>query len=131
MSVLSALDKIVKAMDARHVGLAKFGAIAAFAAGTLFLSSVQGHGPSREPDCNMWLAARGPQLKDWALGYLSGMSLVWNAEHKAPAEPLSEISSREEVFTWLNGYCRANPQQPLGRALIVLFFEMVKRKEGR
>lgn len=43
-------------------------------------------------DCRMWLAAGGPQLKDWSLGYLSGMSLVWNAEHKAPVGLLSILS---------------------------------------
>jgi hypothetical protein len=118
-------------MDARHVGLTRVGAIAALAAGLLFVSIAQGQGPTREPDCRMWLSASGPEMKAWALGYLSGMSVVWNAEHKAPAEPLSVLSSREEVFTWLNAYCRANAPQPLGRALIVLFFESVQRKEGR
>lgn len=119
------------AMDARHVGLTRVGAIAALAAGLLFVSIAQGQGPTREPDCRLWLSASGPEMKAWALGYLSGMSVVWNAEHKAPAEPLSVLSSREEVFTWLNAYCRANAPQPLGRALIVLFFESVQRKEGR
>jgi hypothetical protein len=41
------------------------------------------------------------------------------------------LSSQEEVFTWLNTHCRANERQLLGHALIVLFFELVKRKEGR
>lgn len=116
---------------AQLIGLARIGAIAALAAGLLLLSSAQANGPVREPDCRMWLAANGPELKDWAVGYLSGMNLVWNAEHKVPAEPLSMLSSREEMFAWLNAYCRANAPQPLGRALIVLFFELVKRKEGR
>jgi hypothetical protein len=62
---------------------------------------------------------------------LSRMNLVWNTEHKVPAEPLSMLSSSEEVFVWLNAHCRANARQPLARALIVLFFELVKRKEGR
>ena len=35
------------------------------------------------------------------------------------------------AFVWLNVHCRANERQPLARALIVLFFELVKRKEGR
>jgi hypothetical protein len=105
---------------------------AAVAAGCLLLlPPAQAGGPVREPDCRMWLASSGPELRDWAVGYLSGMNLVWNAEHKVPAEPLSMLSSREEVFAWLNAHCRANDRQPLGRALIVLFFELVKRKEGR
>jgi hypothetical protein len=88
-------------------------------------------GAVREPDCRMWLSSSGPDLKDWAVGYLSGMNLVWNAEHKVPTDPLSMLSSQEEVFAWLNAHCRANERQSLGRALIVLFFELVKRKEGR
>ncbi|MBT9597353.1 MAG: hypothetical protein IV094_15330 [Vitreoscilla sp.] len=65
------------------------------------------------------------------MGYLSGMNLVWNAEHKVPTDPLSMLSSQEEAFTWLNVHCRANERQLLGRALIVKFFELVKGKEGR
>ena len=115
----------------RPAGSARFGAVAVLASGLLCSPAAPAGGPEREPDCRMWLAASRPELKDWAVGYLSGMNLVWNAEHKVPAEPLSMLASREEVFTWLNAHCRANGSQPLGRALIVLFFELVKRKEGR
>lgn len=97
----------------------------------LLPSPARAGGPAPEADCRVRLTSSGPELKVWAVGYLSGMNVVWNAEQKAPANPLSILSSREEVFTWLNAYCRANEPQPLGRALIVLFFELVKRKEGR
>ena len=107
------------------------GTTAVLAACLLLLPPVQAGGPVREPDCRMWLTSSGPELQDWSVGFLSGMNLVWNAEHKVPAEPLSMLSSREEVFVWLNSHCRANERQPLARALIVLFFELVKRKEGR
>ena len=70
-------------------------------------------------------------MKDWVLGYLSGMNLVWNAEHKTPAEPLSALSSLYELFAWMDLYCHSNPQQHLGRGAIVLFFEHVRRKEGK
>ena len=107
------------------------GITAVLAACLLLPPPAQAGDPVREPDCRMWLSSSGPELKDWAVGYLSGMNLVWNAEHKVPAEPLSMLSSRDEVFVWLNAHCRANERQPLARALIVLFFELVKRKEGR
>jgi hypothetical protein len=115
----------------RPTGSAWIGAVAVLAIGLLCSPKALASGSEREPDCRMWLTASRPELKDWAVGYLSGMNLVWNAEHKMPAEPLSMLSSREEVFTWLNAHCRTNASQPLGRALIVLFFELVKRKEGR
>ena len=85
----------------------------------------------REPDCGMWLTTRSPDVKDWVLGYLSGMNLVWNAERKTPAEPLTALTSLDEVFSWMDFYCHTNPQQYLGRGAIVLFFELVKRKEGK
>lgn len=107
------------------------GTAAALAGCLLLPSPARAGGPAPEADCRVWLTSSGPELKVWAVGYLSGMNVVWNAEQKAPANPLSMLSSREEVFTWLNAYCRANEPQPLGRALIVLFFELVKRKEGR
>lgn len=101
------------------------------AAALLFVPLAQGVVSLREPDCGGWLATRSPDLKDWVLGYLSGMNLVWNAEQKTPAEPLTALSSLDEVFAWMDVYCHANPQQHLGRGAIVLFFELVKRKEGR
>jgi hypothetical protein len=104
---------------------------AVLAGGLLLLPPAQAASLVREPDCGMWLASSGPVLKDWAVGYLAGMNLVWNADHKVPADPLSMLSSREEVFTWLNAHCRANVRHSLGHALIVLFFELVRRKEGR
>jgi hypothetical protein len=107
------------------------GAAAVLAGCLLILPPAQAGDPVHEPDCSRWLKSSGPELRDWAVGYLSGMNLVWNAEHKVPAEPLSMLSSREEVFAWLNAHCRMNERQPLGRALIVLFFELVKRKERR
>lgn len=106
--------------------------IAAVLAGCLLLlPPARADGPVREPDCRMWLTSSGPGLKDWAVGYLAGMNLVWNAELKVPTDPLSMLSSKEEMFIWLNAHCRANERQLLARALIVLFFELVRRKEGR
>jgi hypothetical protein len=97
----------------------------------LFLPPAQAGGSLREPDCGAWLTTRSSDVKDWVLGYLSGMNLVWNAEHKTPAEPLTALSSLDEVFSWMDVYCRANPRQSLGRGAIVLFFELVRRKESR
>lgn len=37
----------------------------------------------------------------------------------------------EEPFTWMDSFCRANPRESVGRGAIVLFFELVKRKDGR
>lgn len=79
----------------------------------------------------MWLTTRSPDVKDWVLGYLSGMNLVWNAERMTPAEPLAALTSLDEVFSWMDFYCHTNPQQQLGRGAIVLFFDLVKRKEGK
>ena len=114
-----------------RIALRRNSALAALAGSLLFLAPAQGGVSLREPDCGVWLTARGSDVQDWVLGYLSGMNLVWNAEHKTPAEPLTALASLDEVFSWMDIYCHANPQQRLGRGAIVLFFELVKRKEGR
>lgn len=115
----------------RLVALRRSHALVALAGSLLFLLPAQGGVSLREPDCGMWLTARSSDVKDWVLGYLSGMNLVWNAERKTPAEPLAALTSLDEVFSWMDFYCHTNPQQYLGRGAIVLFFELVKRKEGK
>jgi hypothetical protein len=116
---------------AQRLALRKRYAIAALAGVLLFLPPAQGGVSLREPDCGAWLTTRSSDVKEWLLGYLSGMNLVWNAEQRTPAEPLAALSSLDEVFSWMDIYCHANPQHYLGRGAIVLFFELVKRREGR
>jgi hypothetical protein len=84
-----------------------------------------------EPDCDEWQYVGSTNLKDWLLGYLSGMNVAWAAEGRTPARPLTALSSVEEPFVWMDRYCRANPRESIGRGAIVLFFELVRRKEGR
>ena len=84
-----------------------------------------------EPDCGEWLQARSSNAKDWLVGYLSGMSLAWAAEGRTPAQPLTALTSPEEPFIWMGNYCRANPRESIGRGATILFFELVRRKEGR
>jgi len=115
----------------QRIALRRHHALAVLAVALLFVPLAQAVVSLREPDCGVWLKTRSPDVKDWVLGYLSGMNLVWNAEHKTPAEPLTALASLDEVFSWMDAYCHANPQQYLGRGAIVLFFELVKRKEGR
>ena len=84
-----------------------------------------------EPDCRQWLQAQNTGARDWLLGYLSGMSIAWAAEGKTPARPLKALASVEEPFIWMDNFCRANPQEALGRAAVILFFELVVRTEAR
>ena len=84
-----------------------------------------------EPGCSEWLQAQNTGARDWLLGYLSGMSLAWAGEGKTPAQPLKALDSVEEAFIWMDNFCRANPREAMGRGAIILFFELVRRKEGR
>jgi len=104
---------------------------AAIIGSLLYLPPALGGVSLGEPECGAWLTTPSSDAKAWVLGYLSGMNLVWRAEQKLPAEPLAALSSPEEVFSWMDTYCRANPRRSLGRGGIILFFEFVKRKEAR
>ena len=84
-----------------------------------------------EPDCGQWLQTQNQSANEWLLGFLSGMSLTWAAEGKRPAHPLSALSSVEEPPPWMSSFCRANPRETIGRGAIILFFELVRRQEGR
>ena len=115
----------------RRVALKKSCALTALVGSLFFLPPAQAGISLHEPGCRAWLETRSSDARGWILGYLSGMNLAWNAENKTPSEPLAALSSLDEVFSWMDVYRRANPRQHVGRGAIVLFFELVRRKEGR
>ena len=76
-------------------------------------------------DCGKWFS-HSPQAKGWVAGYMSGLS----AAGLYPGEdPLAKIRSAEQVFLWIDNYCRANPLKSVGDAGNALFEELAESKK--
>jgi len=60
-----------------------------------------------EPNCGQWVSRKREPDKAWLLGYLSGVSLWQVARPKT--DFLKQVSSVEQIFLWMDNYCKANP----------------------
>lgn len=77
-----------------------------------------------EPNCGQWASRKREPDKGWLLGYLSGASL-WRVA-KPKANFLKSVEA-EQIFLWMDNYCRANPLSYLSDGADDLIFELIKR----
>lgn len=89
------------------------------------------------PDCGEWVASQGNNFsyKAWMMGYMSGINVMAAAQimrdYKAKdlkVEPdfLKSISSTEQLFLWVDIYCKRNPLKALDSAGSSLFLELIE-----
>ncbi len=80
------------------------------------------------PDCGTWLSSSNTPvsaLKSWLAGYLSGLNAaVGDAKH----DPLEKLSSANQVFAWMDNYCRANPLKMVSDGGAQLYLELKNGK---
>ncbi len=81
-----------------------------------------------EPDCGQWLTKKREPDKAWALGYLSGLSVMHELNGKVD-DPLAKINSAEQIFVWLDNYCQKNPLKGIGNGGLSLFLEVMRNKK--
>jgi ABC-type thiamine transport system substrate-binding protein len=69
--------------------------------------------------------------QNWALGYLSGMNLVWTryAPEGVAKNPLGKVRTPADVFRWLDNYCRQHAQATLTPVLQTYFVELSGLKQ--
>jgi hypothetical protein len=79
------------------------------------------------PDCSQWLNQKLPADRSWLLGFLSGQNSVLVALEKP--DLLSELSSTEQVYSWMDIYCRANPGKTVADGATEYYLELSKKKE--
>lgn len=89
------------------------------------------------PDCGKWVNTPSAQYKTWLMGFMSGQ----NAQHvgyrdviKDPyfqaKDPLDQVSSAEQLFLWMDNYCRANPLKTVADGGVALFAELVAKRNA-
>jgi hypothetical protein len=75
-------------------------------------------------DCGRWFTA-GAVARAWLLGYLSGLNLILgDAEKKY--DPLAKIGSAQQIYLWMDNYCKANPLSKINEGAKDLYQELQK-----
>jgi len=77
-----------------------------------------------EPDCGQWISRKREPDKAWLLGYLSGAS-SWQVATKANI--VEQVGSVEQIYLWMDNYCKANPLSFLSDGGDKLIFELIAK----
>ncbi len=77
------------------------------------------------PDCGQWIKEPLGSRKLWLLGYMSGLN---SALSDSKNDALKKINSPEQVFSWVDNYCKENPLKYVSDAGNSLFFELRMKK---
>ena len=80
-------------------------------------------------DCGQWLSDQGAsrtQNQAWVLGYLSGMNVGVNGANDK--DTLRKLNSMEQVFVWMDNYCRSNSLEKVRTGANQLFAELERRR---
>ncbi len=76
-------------------------------------------------DCGTWVNQKRITDKTWAIGYISGV----NAATSTPRNDiLKSIKSAEQIWLFVDKYCRDNPLQTVLTALNNLWIELTPQK---
>jgi hypothetical protein len=84
--------------------------------------------------CAQWVEQPRRAHKTWLMGFLSGMNVTASGK---PVDPLAHIASADEVFAWMDRYCRKNPEHKLSEGAVDFYLELlnhhteVSRQKGR
>jgi hypothetical protein len=78
-------------------------------------------------DCGQWVKNQSNnspniQSKAWLLGYLSGLNAVEFSENA-----LDKINSTEQIFLWMDNYCKKNPLERVPKGAQQLMIELIKK----
>jgi hypothetical protein len=82
-----------------------------------------------EADCGQWIA-KDPTFsasdRAWLLGYMSGLSVLYEKEGKK-GNPLKKINSSDQIVVWMDNYCQKNPLRSVASGGHELFEEIIKK----
>ena len=94
--------------------------------------SVPAQGVRGNIDCARWLtpdsAVGGLGNKSWLVGYLSGLSMGLAADKQRKPVNFFEGVTNDQLYLWMDNYCRANPLSSVMGGTGDLFQEISKKK---
>lgn len=76
--------------------------------------------------CAQWTNDNSSSRQAWLLGFMSGLSMK-HAEIR-DHDPLAKAGSADQIFRWVDNYCRANPLKTVAQAGDALFDELEFRR---
>ncbi len=53
---------------------------------------------------------------------------MYNAANKKPTNPLGTLKSADQIFLWMDNWCKANPLKKVGEGGAELFVELRMNK---
>ena len=68
-----------------------------------------------EYDCGQWINSKSDTKKAWLMGYVSGLNTEFY-ESSGKKDPLGRLNSAEQMFLWVDNYCKENPLSNLKNA---------------
>lgn len=84
-------------------------------------------------DCGTWTKDRkNPQSvltqinQVWVSGYVTALNIVLNQQIKV--DVFGNIQSIEQIYMWIDNYCKANPLEDVGLGIFTLANELKKKK---
>jgi hypothetical protein len=105
---------------------------------SLFLLCQAVHAQSPEsplrgtPDCGSWVSPGTDyeelKNKSWLVGYLSGINIGFRIEQKREFNYFSTRITNEQIYLWMNKYCRENPLSNVAFGTGDLYLELMKPK---
>lgn len=77
-------------------------------------------------DCGQWIARKGNNFTDirtnsWLMGFMTGLNFDGRGKNL-----LSKVSA-EQIFLWMDNYCKANPLDTVVKGGQILMEELDKR----
>lgn len=75
------------------------------------------------PDCAQWTREHRAEDRAWLRGYMSGRN-----RRSSRGDVLDKVHSAQEMFGWMDAYCKANPHDRVSLGADRLFLELIKRK---
>ena len=75
-------------------------------------------------DCGTWINQKRAVDRFWVSGYISGINAVRSTEKN---DILKKIQSGEQVYLYIDNYCRDNPLKEVQNALNSLWLELEKK----
>jgi hypothetical protein len=79
-------------------------------------------------DCGQWVQDQSKTQqrisdRSWLIGFLSGLN-----QNDFYKNAFDKVSSAQQVYLWMDNYCKANPLQNVADGGEMLMFELLQKK---